>query len=203
MSGLAEEQNAGEGKGKGKGRGQARPRAPRVTVQVTKEIIEAAEKRDSSHCMIAEAVKSAVPGATGVSVDLQTIRFTDPNRNLRYVYLTPRPAQVALVSFDQGIHTAPFSMVLRAAQVVRAGAGNRGATKGKTPPMPEGTKKELVTRGSVSRVPAVVGGAAPPLADLSNSPYATRPDGKPRAGELSNTSYRGKRREFGLRGLRV
>lgn len=76
--------------------------APRPTVQVTRQIIEAAKRRDSSHCMIAEAIKLAVPNATSVAVDLQTIRWTDRERNLRYIYLTPRIGQINLVKFDQG-----------------------------------------------------------------------------------------------------
>jgi hypothetical protein len=46
--------------------------------------------------MIAEAIKQAVPRATNVSVDLSTVRWTDPEKKLRYTYLTPRAAQIAL-----------------------------------------------------------------------------------------------------------
>lgn len=105
--------------------------APRITVAVTREIIDLSERRNSSHCMIAEAVKRSVPEARHVSVDLATIRFTDPNKRLRYIYLTPRKAQYALLDFDQGHHAEPFEVQLRAAQVVRSGAGRerRGATR--------------------------------------------------------------------------
>jgi hypothetical protein len=165
---------------------QHRPKAPRVAVQVTREIIDSAEQRDSSHCMIAEAVKAAVPGAAKVSVDLQTIRFTDPQRRLRYVYLTPRQAQLALVAFDQGLHTDPFSMTLRGAQVLKVGDPKAPRPEGKTPPMPEGKRVELVQRqNDHPGVPEVVGGYAPPVA------------------ALSNTRYGGKRRAFGLRGLHL
>jgi hypothetical protein len=93
------------------------PVAPRATVEVDEATIQAAIPNDSSHCMIAEAVKAAFPGAIRVSVDLQTIRFSDPVKRLRYVYLTPRAAQVALIRFDGGERPDPFSMRLQGGQV--------------------------------------------------------------------------------------
>lgn len=165
---------------------QRRPGAPRVTVVVTKDIIDRSEERDSSHCMIAEAVKQAVPNAQKVSVDLQTIRFTDPEKRLRYIYLTPRQAQIALILFDQGKHNDPFTVFLRGAQVVKMGEATAPREKGKTPPMPEGTRAEFrrPSPGSQHEVPVVIGGTAPPT------------------GPLTNTTYRGKRRAFGLRLLK-
>src|SRR5688572_22178065 len=77
------------------------PRAPRVIVNVTQEMIDRSMVKDSSHCMIAETVRAAVPSAQYVAVDIQTIRFSDPKRRLRYTYLTPRIAQVPIVQFDQ------------------------------------------------------------------------------------------------------
>lgn len=97
------------------------PRSPRVTIDVTTDLIEGSKERDSSHCMIAEAVKAAVPGASFVSVDLQTIRFSDPKKRLRYTYLTPRSAQIALIEFDQGMAPEPFSFQLRHGQVTFSG----------------------------------------------------------------------------------
>jgi hypothetical protein len=169
----------------GQPRKQPRPSSPRIKVRVTKEIIDRSEQRDSSHCMIAEAVREAVPKAQSVSVDLQTIRYTDPDKRLRYVFLTPRQAQKALVMFDQGIHGDPFEMLLRGGQVIRMGhhTSGRGSST-KTAPMPEGLTRELrVTSVSNPSVPEVVGGKAPPV------------------GGLTNTRYGNKRRAFGLRAL--
>jgi hypothetical protein len=90
------------------------PRAPTLVVAVSKSQIDDSTRKDSSHCMIAEALKLSVKSAGKpitegtVSVDLQTIRYTDPERGLRYTYLTPRIAQVALVNFDQGRPVEPF-----------------------------------------------------------------------------------------------
>lgn len=164
--------------------------APRVTVHVTRDIIERSEQRDSSHCMIAEALKEAlketVPQARGISVDLATIRFSDPEKRLRYVYLTPRQAQVALLLFDQGKHNDPFTIFLRGAQVVKMGDPKAPRTQTAAPPMPDGTDAVLQrpVGGSQNEVPVVVGGKSPPT------------------GPLTSTVYRGKRRAFGLRLLR-
>ncbi len=71
--------------------------------------------------MIADAIKAAYPGATKVAVDISSIRFTDLKKGCRYMYLTPRPAQRALVDFDEGIKPAPFQFRIRNAHVARAG----------------------------------------------------------------------------------
>lgn len=180
-----------------------KPATPRVTVPVTREIIERAERRDSSHCMIAEAIREAVPGATAIAVDLQSIRWSDPVLRLRYVYMTPSVCQVVLVSFDQGIHTNPFSFTLSRAQILPMGppgerearrqrAIARGAPAKQTPPaMPPaagggapGSTRVFVSGTGANQVPHVVGGKAPPT------------------GALTNTVYKGKRRAFGVRTLK-
>ncbi len=165
------------------------PRAPWVVIDVSDERIKEAVPRDSSHCMIAEAVKASYPGAAKVSVDLQTIRFSDPKRGLRFTYLTPRVAQVALIKFDQGILPEPMSFRLRGGMVTRA-----GSRLPKTPASPEMieqrkkaskkgqeqlAKTRLVHRDSAhsDSVPDRIGGRTPPT-----TPFA-------------------KRRAFGLRGL--
>jgi len=162
-----------------------RPASPRVTLTLTEEVIVQAEQRDSSHCMWAEALKLAVPTAEHISVDLQTIRYSDKARGLRYSYLTPRKAQISLIRFDQGLHTEPgLTVELRDAQVTktRSYASRRKRISGVE--MPDGRKKELhrgrKDEGHTS-IPVVIGGMAPPI------------------GPLSNTTYRGKRRRFGLK----
>jgi hypothetical protein len=96
------------------------PRSPKLTVTVRQNVIETAVVRNSSHCMIADAVKETVPWATNVLVDLQSIRMTDKERGLRYSYLTPRHAQLALIEFDQGRKPKPFRMELARGAVRRA-----------------------------------------------------------------------------------
>lgn len=96
------------------------PSAPRVSVFVNKQNIAESVKENSSHCMTAEAVKESYPGAKFVSVDISTIRFTDTQRGLRFVYLTPRIVQVNILRFDQGLAFNPFRFQLRNGSVSRA-----------------------------------------------------------------------------------
>jgi hypothetical protein len=150
------------------------PKAPRVTIVVTQKEIDEALPRDSGHCMIADAVKATVPSAKNVSVDLQTIRWTDHTKGLRYTYLTPRVGQVALVKFDQGIPPVPFSFQLRKGQVTASQSPRLKAHRAKL------KTTELQVDGDLNNVPRRVGGKPPPLA-----------------------AHHGTRRAFGLRGLEL
>jgi|SRR5215471_3626750 len=161
-----------------------RPHAPQVVVEVTTEIIAQSEQRDSSHCMIAEAIKLAVPNARHISVDLQTIRFSDPEKMLRYTYLTPRRAQVAIIRFDQGMHSEPMSITLRDGHVTKSAGFAPETRRARGSTMPEGQQSELRGNGG-HRIGVRVGGRTPPV------------------GPLTNTHYTGKRRQFGLRGLEL
>jgi hypothetical protein len=97
--------------------------SPSLTVHIDQQIIDHSMRRDSAHCMISEALRQLLPTATGLSVDLATIRLTDPAKKLRYVYLTPRQAQIALIDYDRGINPKPFAFRLhRAVQVTRGRA---------------------------------------------------------------------------------
>lgn len=157
---------------------QKLPRGPQFFAQVTKDLIDSAVRGDSGHCMIAEAVKAARPEAEYVSVDIQTIRFSDRGKRLRYIYLTPRVAADAILDFDQGVSPEPFSFRLRNAHVL--GMRDRDGT------VPNGLGKTHVARSDhdgPDGVPRLVGGQAPKKGALSFPP--------PR-----NT---GRRREFGLR----
>lgn len=156
--------------------------SPHLVLEVTDAILEASKVRDSGHCMLAEAVKTAYPRATHVSVDLATIRFTDKDLNKRFVYLTPITAQEALIDFDQGVNLLPFTVHLRRAAMVVAvrtkkDAGREGKSKGKgsarLPMSPE-------VRPDGSNVPIVVGGKTPPIGPLSNV-KASRKTGRIRA----------------------
>jgi hypothetical protein len=138
--------------------------SPKLDIEVTQEHIDEAVPRNSSHCMIAQAIKSAIPGVTGVAVDLQTIRFSDPSRRIRYIYLTPRNAQQALVDWDMGVKPEPFVVKLQAAQV------NKMASRKSPDPKPERRshrRKTELTKTPNGAVPVRVGGKAPPLSDFS------------------------------------
>lgn len=163
-----------------------------IVLDVTPEIINLAVRRDSSHCVIADALRAAVPEATYVTVDLQTIRFSLRGCGRRFVYLTPAPAQAVLVNFDQGTPPDPFTMRLGyPAQILRAGKENRARNKsktkarGKAPTQPDGLppgERRKVTSTRNGHTPQIKGGPYPPTAALSNT--------------------RGRRRTFGLKSLR-
>lgn len=136
-----------------------------VTVNVTQAIIDRAEEKNSNHCMIADAIRVALPDARAVSVDMATIRFTDPVRRQRYVYLTPRSVQLALIEFDQGEHTEPFNLrLVTPVQVTPVGA--------KT--LPDGTRQRpsralqgiVEVSGGTAR-PTKLGGTLPPKDELN------------------------------------
>jgi hypothetical protein len=159
-------------------------RAKGVRIDVSQETIDQATRADSSHCMIADAIKEQVPGATTVSVDLQTIRWSDRKKGVRYVYLTPAEAQVALIKFDQGVEQAPFTFRLRPSQAhvvpikansrTQAESTGRATTTGKTKVKRTGTGQYVRS-----------GGKQPPVAVLSDDPR------------------RGRIRKFGLKNLAV
>src|SRR5262245_58506770 len=161
------------------------PRGPVVKIVVTPQQVKDAMRANSGHCMIAEAIIATVPNVDEhtVSVDLQTIRFTDKKKGLRYIYLTPRNAQATLVEFDQGIDPEPPKFTLRNAHVLRAGrsakqkAYYKAQKKAGTLPKRATLHKQSTTgSGGGQSVPRVIGGKEPPRA--------------------------GVRREFGLRAYR-
>ena len=167
-----------------------RPRSPKISVNVTEEIIKESTLRDSSHCMIAEAVRAAYPDAQRVSVDLQTIRLSDPKKGLRYTYLTPRTGQVALIRFDQGELPEPFTMQLRGGQVTTANPKKNLGTDAQKKRFAETQAQREQRRAALDKARLVstngerdgtvierVGGKTPPLSTFA------------------------RRREFGLRGL--
>lgn len=122
-----------------------KPLAPAVRVYVSRQIIDEAEIKHSGHCMISDAIKAAMPGAKHVATDVQTVRFTDSEEPLRYTYLTPRSAAMALLQFDQGIHTEPFTFRLSRGHVAfsdsKAGKFMRADGRKVTPEQKVAAKK--------------------------------------------------------------
>lgn len=127
--------------------------ANNIRIHVTADLIAAAIPRDSSHCMIAEAVHETVPTASHISVDLQTIRFSRRDQRKRYTYLTPRIAQLALVAWDAGVRPEPFAFTLRAPQIT-----------------PSGDRHIKPTLKKGSEMPASPTDTLPPLVDRPGSP---------------------------------
>lgn len=204
--------------------------SPVLKFDVTSDSINRSIKRDSSHCMIADALAAAVPQAAYISVDLATIRFTDLNAGRRYIYLTPRLAQEALLNFDQGIEPEPFFLRLAGAHVIPTGNGRKGKRwlDGDDPEKPyvcpepdcgrgfpsqrsvathQGKKHNggarLVAKntGTGGVPPERHGGQSPPIGPLQGgSPKVRRPDRDGNDGAGSGNRP-GRRREFGLRAM--
>jgi len=127
-----------------------------------------------------------VPNARRVSVDLATIRFTDPSSGVRYVYLTPARGQAVLANFDLGVKPHPMDLPLgKPAQIVRSRKTlpEDGETKQERAKVAQARARQTarVTHSSQG-APTVSGGRTPPAAALS--------------------STHGRRRTFGLRSLR-
>jgi len=161
-------------------------RIPSPVLEITEDIIASAEKRHSGHCMIAETVKNAVPDASYISVDLATTSFTILKDGLRYTYLTPAPAQAALVNFDQGNHTEPFTVRLKKGVATTSG---RVKKKG-------ATKATLVPNSSANHVPTRAGGKPPPKGALRSGGTGT-PNSKDKITGV------GSRRSFGIKNLKL
>jgi hypothetical protein len=81
----------------------------KLIVNVTKEEIEKAERKNSRTCMIAAAIKRDYPDLKQVWVDIQMIRVTDSKKREQLTFITPRIANEQIVAFDDGEHVQPFS----------------------------------------------------------------------------------------------
>jgi hypothetical protein len=136
-----------------------------VKIDVTQPLIDRAEQRHSGHCMVADAIRLAMPHVRSVSVDLATIRFTDPAKHQRYVYLTPYHVQRSLIDFDQGVHNQAFNFHLRkAAQVLESGYKT---TQDGTKKRPSRANQGVVGASS-RKQPIRLGGEHLPVGDLSS-----------------------------------
>jgi hypothetical protein len=82
------------------------------SISIRKSHVNSAVKRDSRRCMIAMAIQDSIPWARHIIVDSQAIRFSDPSKDQRYIYLTPPRAQQALIDFDKDKLVKPFTVRL-------------------------------------------------------------------------------------------
>jgi len=177
-------------------------RLPEIVVEVTQEEIDIGVASNSGHCIVAEATKKSFVKRYGrkahfVAVDIQTIRISDCEKGARYMYLTPKRAQVALVQFDQGFKPTPFKFRLRGGQVVSLRPSKPREMKPRSDAQKLSLEKATAAQKRVrsqrkaaelhvankgdanqSRVPTKIGGKSPPVAVLA-----------------------GNRRQFGVRAL--
>jgi len=93
----------------------------KIHAHVTEKLVTNGIKRNSNHCMIADAIHEADPDAKYVSVDLQSISWSNLKKGERYVCLTPTKCQTALIQFDQGVEVAPFWFTAKVVKTDKVG----------------------------------------------------------------------------------
>jgi hypothetical protein len=175
----------------------------RAEVSVEQKHLDAALRANSSHCAIAMAIADAVPNARRTSVDLQTIRWTDCKRNVRYCFLTPHVAQQdIIIPFDQGETCKPVTFKMRPAWVIKAGA--RYERQAPDPEQLRGTGLKPAADPSPERPLIPYAGKEKPERKRRTMISATKPDGSipvTLGGKLPPRSVLA-RREYGMRVLK-
>jgi hypothetical protein len=172
----------------------------RCEISVLQKHIDEALRANSSHCAIAFAIRDSVPDATFIAVDLQTIRWSNPKRGVRYCFLTPTIAQHdVIIPFDQGEECKPVTFKMKPAFITRIGAK-------RNPPDADqlkGTGLKVAEEPEPERPLIPYAGKEKPERKR-RAISATKPDGSipvTLGGKLPPVSVLA-RREFGLRALR-
>lgn len=177
--------------------------SPTVEVVITPQKYEKARQSDSGGCLIADDIKSK--GYASVSVDMATIRFTDPESGMRYTYLTPEPAQYILLAFDQG-WPSPFDrFTLRRAVKVVPVIKDRNNAKRREERLAELETKEatgeVLTKGEQAALTKL---RKPLVRPHKRGPSEVKADGTVVGGHPLKLSanpnlLRGRRRHFGAK----
>jgi hypothetical protein len=131
---------------------------PSGDIRVTADIINAACRMNNRRCMIADAIRRHVVGAQNIVVDLMTIRYSIPEKGLRYIFHTPRKAQFALMKFDAARPITPFKFRLHSGHIVSMRAKDRSRLEHNLGKRKMTAKKHA--NGGTETV--TVGGTAPP-----------------------------------------
>lgn len=80
-------------------------------LHVTKEILRMSERQNSHHCIVANAIRAAIPGVFSVDVTVDSIRFN--YGGLRYYWRNPAPIAKRLIKWDENGEVKPFSFQLQ------------------------------------------------------------------------------------------
>jgi hypothetical protein len=181
----------------------------RFQIKVTPEDIATAKRKDSYKCVVTQAIARAIPEATRIETDTQTIRFTW--QDTRYMFLTPASVQGYVIAFDAGDPIEPFSFHLRdpfaARRSVYAPKGERANRARKVArdtvkknartmqPPPDPAQVEIEAREAAKAAYAAS------IADNTDEPtYTTQhPDGRRRVPRV----FKRKERSYGHRLLRI
>lgn len=151
------------------------------TITVKAGNIDRGMKADSKHCMIADAVSQQVKGASFVSVDIQSIRFSNLKTGKRYIYLTPHVVQQAILQFDRGEMVRPFKFVLWAHEgfekTLRSRQGNADVYRAKVR-RNRNPKKEAAARAARKRAPRGAQAAPTKTREFGLRAFTADPPGK-------------------------
>ncbi len=183
--------------------------SPTIRCSVSAERIADSCRRSSSHCMIAEALRETL-GAEWIGktiiVDLYYAALTHRGRNLRYSYLLPRAAQLALIDFDRGVVPAPFSFELRQASKITRTKSKRKSVGSKNKAA-YARQRYAAVRANEASEATTMAAMNDPDAPLHGPVMVTRDGpgshGVPTivGGQLAPVSNFAKNRRFGLRQL--
>lgn len=129
-------------------------------IRVLQEHIDAATPKDSACCMIALAIREQLK-ATRVSVDLRLIRYTLPDKELRYEAHTPDHAADYLLAFDYGdaAYLKPFEFRLTPHQSHEAKRKDNRKDRTRVT-TPRKGKRSVVKGGRARRTGALASGPA-------------------------------------------
>ena len=87
--------------------------------EITQENYDRAITENSGSCLVADAIQEKYPQFSNVKVDVATVRFTDKEHGVRYVYLTPPSVSDTLLFFDQGWKEETLPKTLRLRTVLK------------------------------------------------------------------------------------
>jgi hypothetical protein len=149
------------------------PRAPKLKGDVLQTHIDFARNKNSAHCMTAQSLQEKYPHLKLWSVDIQTIRASDPIKGLRYTWLTPRIVQGNILKWDGGQEVKPFGFKLDGGHVTLM-SGRKPGEKTKQPKSKKKVrqalrKATLRQRRGGNSVPERVGGKEPPRPTFSSN----------------------------------
>jgi hypothetical protein len=184
----------------------------RFDIRVTQDDIDRAHRNDSYHCVVAQAIARAIPEATNIDVDTQTIRFT--LKGERLWYLTPYAVQGYVIAFDAGDHIEPFRFRIDSPRRARRDLRNlevrREQKRAERVARAEREGRIYTPRSSVAdtETPATLSTAVPPEVTEAGAVLAAygaevRSRGDGGVGKPPPRVFRTKRRSYGHRLLRI
>lgn len=185
---------------------KSKSKLPTRTIEITERDVERGMRRHSGLCMVSTAIARCIPGASHIDTDLQTIRFTYEDE--RFIYVTPWRVGQYVVDYDAGDPIKPFRFQLRADQriaVRHKGARERAIDnlRAKSQRL-EARLADVKSQGNdalAAEVEQQIAEVRAERAELRKS-QGGRPPGTPTRRPPA-TTFKNKRRTYGMRGLRI